>query len=248
VPAASLLAAVLASSDDAIVSQDAAGRITSWNQSAERYFGYAAREVLGRLCTELFAAHLRPDVEAAFETVMAGERVTHFETEIQRVDGLPVPISLSLCPVHDADDEPVASVMIARDITEQRLAQASLAEIEARVRESEALANVGSWLWDLRTGAVQWSDELHRIHGVDPLEFAGTLDAHLLTVAPGDRDRVREGMAGSVASGRPFAAEYRVVRPHGDMRTLHVRAQPMVGSDGAVVGLRGVAQDVTDRG
>ena len=79
---------------------------------------------------------------------------------------------------------PVAAVLIGRDITEQRLAQASLAEVEARVRESEALANVGSWLWDLRTGTVQWSDEFHRIHGVDPLDFDGTLEAHLALDPP----------------------------------------------------------------
>jgi PAS domain-containing protein len=82
-------------------------------------------------------------------------------------------------------------VIVARDIPEQRLAQASLAEIETRVRESEALASVGSWLWDRRTGAVQWSDEFHSIHGVEPLDFDGTIEAHLRTIHPDDRDRVR---------------------------------------------------------
>ena len=109
---------------------------------------------------------------------------------------MPVPISLSLCPVYDDDGEPVASLLIARDITEQRIAQASLAEIEARVRDSEQLANVGSWLWDRRTDTVQWSDEFHRIHGLDPLDFDGTLDAHLASVHPSDREIVRAGDGG----------------------------------------------------
>ena len=85
----------------------------------------------------------------------------------------------------------VGAVSVAHDLTEQRLAQASLAEVEARRREGEAQAHVGRWLWDIGTGAVQWSDELHRIHGVDPLEFAGTLDAHLACVHDDDRARVR---------------------------------------------------------
>ncbi|MDQ1425245.1 MAG: hypothetical protein QOD72_2743 [Acidimicrobiaceae bacterium] len=247
VSAQGLLDAVLETSDDAIFSQDDLLRITSWNHTAERIFGYGAEEIIGRACIDLFAEHLRGDVEAVFETVMAGDRVNHFETEVLRKDGMPVPISMSVCPVSDRHPAPVAAVLIARDITEQRVAQASLAEIEARVRESEALANVGSWLWDRRTGAVQWSDEFYSIHDVDPLDFDGTVDAHFRAIHPDDRDRVRAGMEESVASGRAFEGEYRIVRPNGDVRLVHVRAQPMAGSNGAVVGLRGIGQDVTSR-
>ena len=185
VSAEGMLAAILETSDDAIFTQDADWRVTSWNPTAERYFGHAESEIVGRPCVELFADHLRDEIEAVVERVMTGDRVDHFETEILRWDGMPVPISLTLCPIYDGVDDPVAALMIARDITEQRLAQASLAEIEARVRDSEELANVGSWLWDLRTGAVQWSDEFHRIHGLDPLEFEGTLEAHLERGRPG---------------------------------------------------------------
>jgi PAS domain S-box-containing protein len=243
-----VLEAVLETSDDAIFSHDAEWRITSWNLTAERFFGYSAEEIAGEKCIELFAAHLRDDVEGVLHTVMTGDRVDHFETEVVRKDGMPVPISLSICPVYDDDHAfPAASVLIARDITEQRLAQASLAEIEARIRASEALANVGSWLWDLRTGAVQWSDEFHRINGVDPLDFDGTLDAHLSAIHPDDRGPVRAGMAESVESRRAFDTEYRVVRPNGDVRAVRVRAQPAIGSDGFVVGLRGIGQDITDQ-
>jgi PAS domain S-box-containing protein len=247
VSARSILDAVLRTSEDAIFSHDASSRVMSWNQTAERLFGYGADEIVGQGCIELFADHLRTAVEAVFETVMAGDRVDHLETEILRKDGMPVPISLSLCPVFGDDGTPAATVLIARDITEQRLAQASLAEIEARIRESEALANVGSWLWDLRTGTVQWSDEFHRIHSVDPLVFDGTLDAHLRTVHVDDRKPMSDAMEMSVRSGRAFEIEYRIVRPNDEVRVVHARAQPMIGSDGAVVGLRGIGQDITDR-
>src|SRR5580765_6819195 len=143
VSAQGLLDAVLESSDDAIFSHDTTGRITSWNHTAERVFGYNAEEIIGEASIALFAEHLRGDVEAVFQTVMVGDRVNHFETEVSRKDGMPVPISMSLCPVYDGEQWPVAAVLVARDITEQRLAQASLAEIETRVRESEALASVG---------------------------------------------------------------------------------------------------------
>jgi PAS domain S-box-containing protein len=246
VPSSALLDAFVETSDDAMVSHDAEGNVTTWNQTAERLFGYPADEILGEPYGALFPDHVRDDVRSVIERVMAGDRVKHFETEILRKDGMPMPISMSLCPVCDGE-VPVASILIARDITEQRLAQATLAEVEARVRESEAMAHVGSWLWDLRTGAVQWSDEFHRIHGVDPLEFDGTIESHIRAVHADDQDRVRAAIDESVASGRPFEDEYRVVRPDREIRIVHARAQPTVGSSGSVLGLRGIGQDVTDR-
>jgi PAS domain S-box-containing protein len=134
-----------------------------------------------------------------------------------------------------------------RDVTEQRLAQAALAEAEGRLEEGEALAHVGSWLWDVRTGAVQWSTEFHRIHGVEPLDFDGTFESHLAVVHPADRDRLRGEMERSVATGRSLLQEYRIVRPDGEWRLVRVRAQPALGSDGTTVGLRGSGQDITDR-
>jgi PAS domain S-box-containing protein len=195
----------------------------------------------------LFPEHLQPEIKRVFDTVRAGDRVDHYETETRRSDGLPIPISLSLCPVLDAEGQPIASLLIARDITEQRVAQATLAEIETRAREREALAHIGTWLWDLGTGTVQWTDELHRIHGVDPLDFEGTFEAHLDCVHPDDRPRVRRALEESAASGRPFEDEYRIVRPDGEPRWLYARAEPTIGSTGMAVGLRGIGQDVTAR-
>ena len=84
----------------------------------------------------------------------------------------------------DHEGEVLGQVVVARDVTEQHLAQATLAEIDARLEEAEALSDVGSWLWDLRTGAVQWSTEFHRIHGIDPLDFAGTFESYMELISP----------------------------------------------------------------
>ncbi len=240
-----VLEAVVDISDDAVFSLDTEGHITSWNRSAERIFGHREAEIVGRDLAVLFPPHLRHDVAAVFETVSAGDRVSHFETEIERSDGMLSPISLSACRILAGDATVVALAVVARDITEQVLAQATLAEVESRVRESEALAHVGGWLWDVHSGAVQWTDELHRIHGVEPRDFEGTLDAHLAPVHDDDRDVVRAAMEASVESGRRFEQEYRVRRPSGELRWLHASATATVGSAGTVVGLRGIAQDLT---
>jgi PAS domain S-box-containing protein len=241
-----LLAAVIETSDDAIFTCNAGARVTDWSAAAELLFGYSAADALEALVDELFPAHLRAEVHAVFATVLAGDRIKHFETEVLRPDGMPLPVSLSLCPVY-VDRVPVGAVVIARDVTEQHLAQATLAEVEARLEEGEALAHVGSWLWDVRTGAVQWSAEFHRIHGVDPLDFDGTFESHLGRIHPEERERVRAAMEESVTSGRPFESEYRVVRPDQQVCVVHASAQPTMGSAGTAVGLRGIGRDVTER-
>jgi PAS domain S-box-containing protein len=243
-----ILEAFAEASSDALLSHDLEGRITTWNRSAERVFGYLEHEILGEPTDALFPAHLRGELGQLYVTVVAGDRVDHLETEAQRKDGMPIPVSLCIRAIVDEGGRAVGAVSIVQDITEKRVAQATLAEVEARLRGGEAQAHVGRWLWDVGTDAVQWSDELHSIHGLDPLEFAGTLEAHLACAHPDDRPRVRDAMTSAVSTGRPFDAEYRIVRPDGEERRMYVRAEPTLSSAGAVVGLRGIGQDVTDGG
>ena len=95
---------------------------------------------------------------------------------------------------------------------------------------------MGNWPWDLRTGSVQWSAEFHRIHGVDPFEFDGTLASHLNSVHPDYREEMHLLMEESAASGRPFESEYRILRSDGTVRILKVRAHPVGGVGGRLGG------------
>ena len=228
----------------ALFSQDVDGRIVGWNRGAERIFGYSESEIVGDALTSLVPSHLRSDVESVEQRVATGERVDRLVTEIRRKDGMQVPVALSVSPVLDTYGVFYGAVGVAQELTETRLAQAALAEVDQRFREWEALAHVGRWLWDVGTDAVQWSDELHRMHGVDPLNFEGTLAAHLSVVHDDDRERVRSLMEAAVASGQPFEDEYRVA-DESATRWFAMRAEPAVGSSGDVVGLRGVSQDIT---
>lgn len=234
-------------SSDALFSTDTDGLVVTWSRGAERVFGYLAPEILDHPAAGLFPEHLRPELEVLFDAVAGGDAVERVETELRRKGGMPIAVSLTISPRLGDDSRVVGSVVVAQDITEKRLTQATLAEVEARLREGEALAHVGRWLWDVGTGAVQWSDELHRIHDVDPLDFAGTVESFMACIHPDDRDRIRAGMEQAVASGRRFEDEYRVVRRDGETGVVYARAEPMVGSAEVVVGLRGIGQDITDR-
>lgn len=228
----------------ALFSQDSDGRIVRWNRGAERIFGYSEDEIVGEALTSIAPSHLQADLDVVEERVAAGERIDRVFTEIQRKDGMPVPIALSVAPVFDSMGAVVGAMGVAQELTETRLAQAALAEVEQRFGEWEALAHVGRWLWDVGTDAVQWSDELHRMHGIDPLEFEGTLTAHLSVVHPDDRDRVRSLMEGAVATSQPFEDEYRLADEAATC-WFEMRAEPAVGSSGDVIGLRGVTQAIS---
>ena len=233
------LAAVVQSCNDAVYSVDRNGGITAWNPAATALFGHRAADVLGWRGTRLFPEDRWTEQEAVLRRVLAGEALGHVETDILRNDGSTVPALLTVSPIEDGRGRVVGASVIARDITEQRLALATLADSEQRLRESQALAHVGSWVVDLATGVVQWSEELHRIHGVDPTEFEGTVEAALAFMHPEDRPAELPRTA--------VEGEFRIVRPDGTVRWLFSRGEAVVDARGAVIGMRGICQDVTER-
>ena len=138
------LAAIVESSEDAIVSKNLDGIITSWNRAAEHIFGYTAAEAVGQPIT-IVIPHDRQDEERTILTrIRRGERLDHFETIRQRKNGALIAVSLTVSPVKDADGIIVGASKIARDITEQRRAQEQIATLarEAEHRSKNLLANV----------------------------------------------------------------------------------------------------------
>ena len=132
----SMVNAMVETSDEAIFTCDTNENITSWGATSERLFGSRADEVIAHRLDSLFPDHLRSEVRSVVSRALAGDRIRHFETEVRRPDGMPMPVSLSLCPIFGDGQLPEGSVVIARDITEQRLAQAALAEVTVRLEEN----------------------------------------------------------------------------------------------------------------
>jgi PAS domain S-box-containing protein len=114
------LAAIVEWSDDAIVSKDLNGRVTSWNRAAEQLFGYTAEEIVGQSILKIIPEDRRAEEDYVLSRVRAGLVVQHFETVRRRKDGTMVEISLTVSPVKDAAGEIVGASKIARDITERR--------------------------------------------------------------------------------------------------------------------------------
>jgi PAS domain S-box-containing protein len=128
------LAAIVESSDDAIISKDLDGIITSWNTGAERIFGYLAEEMIGRSIKVLIPPDHHDEEDTILERIRAGQRIEHYETVRQRKYGGLVDISLTVSPIKNAHGQIVGASKIARDITERKRNEA---QIEMLAREAE---------------------------------------------------------------------------------------------------------------
>ena len=138
------LASIVESSDDAIVSKNLDGIITSWNRGAQRVFGYAAEEVIGRPITIVIPENRRNEEREILTRIRRGERIDHFETVRQRKHGSLITVSLTVSPVKNAEGKIVGASKTARDITEQKRNQEQIATLarEAEHRSKNLLASV----------------------------------------------------------------------------------------------------------
>src|SRR5215204_5381673 len=115
---AARLASIVESSDDAIISKDLNGYITFWNAGAERIFGYAAAEIVGRHITTIIPVERRTEEDHVISEIRQGRRVNHFETIRCSKDGSLLDVSLTVSPIHASDGTIIGASQIARDITD----------------------------------------------------------------------------------------------------------------------------------
>ncbi|HYE99845.1 MAG TPA: PAS domain S-box protein, partial [Planctomycetota bacterium] len=179
------LAALVASSDDPIVSKTLDGIITSWNKAAERMFGYSEKEVVGKSITVLFPEARLDEEREILAKLRRGESIEHYETERRRKDGSLVQVSLTVSPIRDAQGRILGASKIARDITERKRVEAEIrrlnADLERRVHERTASLEAAVRELDAfaYTIAHDLRAPLRAVHGFGQLlleEYQGVLD------------------------------------------------------------------------
>jgi two-component system, sensor histidine kinase and response regulator len=239
-------AAIVTSSAYAIVSSDAQGTIVSWNPGAERLFGYAAHEIIGRSVSTLMAERDRGRFQDALERMRRGESVHRADEVRLRKDGTPVDVALSLAPIRDAAGRFVGASGIYHDIAERKRAERRLRASEAQLAEAQRLARVGSWEMDLASRAVTWSAETYRQLGYEPGTVEPSFQRFVDAVHPEDREHAMTHTGRLMEHGEPMCFELRLVRPDGSCRTYESRGEMVRDGDGRPVRVVGTARDVTD--
>jgi len=140
-----------------------------------------------------------------------------------------------------------ANAALADKIDENTRSVEALRESRARLAAAQRIAHLGGWDWDIRSGALIWSEEVFRIFGRDPAGKTPSFSEFLECTPAEDRERVEKTALQSVAEGKPFSLEHRIVLPDGEVRHVHAVAEAIRDENGAVVRMLGTILDITDR-
>ena len=247
VEATARLAAIVESSDDAIISKDLNGIITSWNRGAERIFGYQASEMIGQPVSKLTPPERIDEMPKILDRIRRGDRVDHFETVRRAKSGRLLNISLTVSPIHDNTGRIIGASKVARDITEQRAASEALKQSETRLNLALEAGAMGAWEWDIGPGRVAWSPQLEAIHGLEPGTFGGTFEDYQRDIHPEDRDQVLNANREALEKRTDYRVEYRIILPNGKIAWLEARGRLTVDSKGQPERMAGVCMDITER-
>ena len=187
--AVALLASIVDSSDDAIISKNLDGIITSWNRGAEQLFGYTAKEAIGQPITLIIPAERLEEEAKIIERLKRGERIEHFDTERIAKDGSKLDTSLTVSPLRDDSGRVVGASKVARDITGRKRAEESLAE-QARLLQ---LTNDAILIRDASDHITYWNRGASELYGYSPDEALGRVSHELLrTKFPISLEKIKE--------------------------------------------------------
>jgi PAS domain S-box-containing protein len=235
------LARVVESSDDAIVSKNLDGIITSWNRAAERMFGYTAAEAIGQSIRMIIPADRQGEEDMVLGCIRAGEGITHFETIRQRKNGTLIPISLTVSPIRDDAGRVIGASKIARDITD-RVEAAVAARQLAAVVESSDDAIVSK---DLNSIITSWNRAAERIFGYTAAEAIGQSVRILI---PNELQSEEDLVLAKIRAGEKVD-HYETIRQHkdGSRLSISLTVSPIRNDKGEIIGASKVARDITER-
>jgi PAS domain S-box-containing protein len=240
-PATMRLAAVVSSSEDAIITEALDGTIETWNRAAERLFGYSPSEAIGRAIALIVPPEIRVDNGEHPFRLPEGQAPSHFETIGLTKGGLRVPISVAMSPVATPDGDVLGVSHIVRDISQQKALEGEALRLAAIVDSSED-AIVSKDL----NGIVQtWNRAAERMFGYTAEEIIGR---PIRLIIPADRQSEEDQVLATIGAGRSVE-HFDTVRQRkdGTLIDISLTVSPVRSRDGIVIGASKIARDVTEQ-
>ncbi|MDP4229933.1 MAG: PAS domain S-box protein [Bacteroidota bacterium] len=240
----SQLAAIVESSNDAIIGKTLEGIVTSWNFGAEKIFGYTAKEMLGRSITTLIPRERLEEEQQILEKISRGEKIEQFTTTRITRSGEQLIVSVTISPIRNRDGVIIGASKIARDITEQNRLNNKIRESEKRFRTVADTAPILIWM----------SDESDHVDFLNTgwVDFTGRSMKELLSdwnscIHPDDRPGRNAVRAEAYSEKKEFSFEYRIRRHDGEYRWVAGNGRPRFSFDGTFLGFIGTCTDITER-
>ncbi len=211
-------------------------------------FGYSRTELTQLTWTEItYPADLGVDL-AHFNQVMAGETDGYtLDKRFIRKDGTIIYTSISVRCLRRNDGVVDYFVALVQDITARKQAEDRLRESEASLLEAQRVAHIGNWSFDLSNQAINWSEELYQMFGLDPSQPPPRYEEYLTKIHPADRPTLIQCVETAIAAGIPYTIDYQTILPDGSIRYHEGRGEAVRNQQGQVVKLVGTALDITER-
>jgi len=188
-------------------------------------------------------ALLQDSIAGALQT---GETQTH-EVGVRRPDGGQAYLEGMVVPRKNDDGILLGLFGTVQDITARKRAEEQTRKSEVSLGNAQRIAHLGSWEYDLASGALHWSDEVYRIFGVSAQEFIPSAETFFALIHPEDRAAVRAASETAVAAGTPYNIDHRIIHGDGSERIVHEQAEIAFGASGAALCMVGTVQDITER-
>lgn len=239
------MAAIVQSSEDAIISKTLGGIVTSWNTAAERVFGYSSEEMIGESIMKLLPEDRFGEEVNIIDRISRGERVEHFETKRVKKDGSLIDLSISISPIRDASGKILGASKIARDITKQKIVEQDLQESEVRLRLATEGTRLATWDLNLLTREIFHSPRMAEIFG-HPL--SKQLQHAELREQVHEEDRatiVEKAFAEAMKTGIYFY-EARVVKPGNSIAWIRTQGKVIFDEQHQPVRMIGTLMDITE--
>jgi PAS domain S-box-containing protein len=239
---------LLEAAPDAMVVVNETGEIVILNLQAEKQFGYRRDELLGlpvkNIIPEGFAERLIADGTRTAAEALAQQIGTGLELIGRRKDGSGFPIELMLSPLENADGVLITAAI--RDVTARQADQDALRASEEWHRMAVEVMEMGTWVWDLRSHQITWSDQFRTMFGLAP-DSALTYEAMIQTVHADDRQDLEVSIWRSFETGDSYDVEHRVIWPDGSEHWIASRGRVQCNAEGVAEGMQGTILDVTER-
>lgn len=227
---------------------DRAGTVVYVNQRVGDFFGRSPGELTGWRWEQVLHPDDRPECRRRWREALETGRTYEMEFQVRRASDQAYRwLMARAAPLRDRQGWIVTWCGSCTDITEVKEAEAILKKNEQDLLTAQAQAHLGSWTWDLRTGAKTWSDEHYRIFGLDPQRIQPCDEVFAAALHEEDRERGLRAARAAVEEGAPYDIECRIVRPGGEIRHVHSRGELTRDGTGRPLRMAGTVLDITER-
>jgi two-component system CheB/CheR fusion protein len=211
------------------------------NDAAAKHGLQKKENLIGKTMLEMYPGVEKTEIFAAYKSCMEERIFKCIESSFTFPDGTTNWYQLHIEPV----DEGI--FVISKDITERKQMEETLQQNETEMKEAERIGKIGNWTWDIKTDTITWSPEYYHIFGFDPTQKPPKYAEHLKVYTPESATRLDSVVKKQTETGEPYEVDLEIAYPKSSCHWITARSETKRNSEGKIIGLRGTAQDITER-